>query len=458
MKKTIIEILSDYTCQLRFEDLPAEVVRKANDCFFDFVGCYFGAVKRDNITHVIEGITAFNPMPESTIWGTGLACGIAEASMAIGTAGYHLEYDDGISVAGHWGSSSIPATYLSVVKHNGNGEELITSIVAAYEVGTRISRMFSPYLLKKHIHFPCTMGAFAAATGYAKGAKTSSDVLAGALSLAGLFPVGTYSTAISGAEGKGLYSGWPNYLGINAVRLSDLGLTGDRDIMEAPDGFANAVGLAPMTDDQLFSAVEGLGTSYRFMEVYFKPYPCCRWLHAPIHSVLGLMKKNNLTKDDIVSIDIGAPEFAMMYNTHTGFDSKVACQYSIPYSVGAAAYFGKLDIDEFEESVRTDINLNTYIGRISMHIDDELQARFPEYFGVRLEITLKDGRVLTSQEGTPWGPDSPPDKEELVEKFVSLTNGVLSLKDQKEWIELYHEGFEHPDSFMQIYELLKKKI
>lgn len=458
MKETILERLSAFGTGLRFEDLPPEVAARANDCFFDFVGCYYGAIKRDNIPQVVRGIAAMNPAEESGIWGTGLRCGTAEAALAMGTVGYHLEYDDGISVSGHWGSASIPASFLAVARAGGDGKDLLTAIIAGYEVGCRISRMFSPRLLKKHIHFPCTMGAFGAAAGYAKGSGASKEELVGALSLAGLFPVGTYSTATSGARGKGLYSGWPNYLGINALRLSQLGLTGDADVMEAPDGFANAVGLAPMTEDYLEEAGRDLGKEFRVMQVYFKPYPCCRWLHAPVYALLNLMKEHRISRDEIETIDIGGPEFAMMYDTRSGYSSKVTCQYSIPYSVGAAAWFGRLGLEEFEEPARTDEGLIKFISRIRMRVDEELQAKFPQVFGVILTLTLKDGRVFRVQQGTPWSPDAPATQEELVDKFRMLTQGVISAEDQDEWVRLYRNGFQQEGSFDRVLELTGKPV
>lgn len=451
--ETILEKLADFAQQLKFEDLPRNVVRKANDCLLDFAGCYYAAVGRDDMPKVIRGIAAINPAPESRIWGTDLKCGIAEAALAMGTAGYYLEYDDGISVSGHWGSASIPATFLSVAQSGGDGKNLITAIVTAYEVGCRISRMFSPRLLKKHIHFPCTMGAFGAAAGYAKGAGLSARQLAGALSLAGLFPVGTYSTATGGASGKSLYSGWPNYLGVNVVRLSGLGLMGDVDVMEAPDGFANAVGLAPMTEAYLNEAGSGLGEDYRFMQVYFKPYPCCRWLHAPVYAILRLMREHGITRDMIEKIEIGGPEFAMMYDTRSGYESKVTCQYSIPYSVGAAAFFGKLGLEEFEDSARSSPELRDFIDRIHMHIDEELQEKFPAVFGVRLRLVLTDDREFTLLQGTPWGPDAPASQDELLEKFRMLTDGVLTPGQQDAWERLYRDGFESEGAFDKLLQL-----
>lgn len=454
MDKTMIEQLSDFAAGLLFEDIPESVVCKANDCFFDLVGCYYGAIKRDNNPTVLRTIAAFNPMEEVPLWGTGIRCGIAEAALALGTVSYHLEYDDGISVAGHWGSASIPASFLAVQRHGGGGKAFLTAIVVAYEVGTRISRLFSPRLLKKHIHFPCTMGAFAAAAGFAKGETLTAGEFAGALSLAGLFPVGTYSTAISGAAGKGLYSGWPNYLGVNAVRFSRMGLTGDKDILENADGFGHALGLGPVTKEMREEALKDLGSSYRIMEVYFKPYPCCRWLHAPVHAVLQLMKENQIDRDQIRKIMIYGPEFAMMYNTHQGYESKVTCQYSIPYAVGAAAYYSQLGLDEFEASARCNPELLRFIDRIEMGVDQEMQQQFPLVFGVKLELHLTDGRILRDIQGTPWGPQNPPVQQELIEKFILLTAGVLTGEEQEEWIDCYRNGFEKEGMFERVSALL----
>ena len=90
--ETILEKLADFAQQLKFEDLPRNVVRKANDCLLDFAGCYYAAVGRDDMPKVIRGIAAINPAPESRIWGTDLKCGIAEAALAMGTAGYYLRF------------------------------------------------------------------------------------------------------------------------------------------------------------------------------------------------------------------------------------------------------------------------------------------------------------------------------------------------------------------------------
>ena len=454
MGVALLETLANFAVNLKYEDLPQDTVSKANDCFFDLIGCYYGAVKKDENLEIVKSITSWNASQEASAWGFPYKTGHAEAALVMGYLGYNLEYDDGISVAGHWGSASIPATYLGVIKAGGSGKQFIAALIAAYEVGTRISRIFAPRLLKKHVHFPCTMGAFAAATGYGKAIGFNSSQLSGALSLAGLFPVGAYSTAVAGAKGKSLYSGWPNYLGINACRLADVGLIGDPDILEHDYGFGNALGLGPVTFEQAEAASRDLGDHYLFMQVYFKRYPCCRWLHAPVSAVESLMQTHGFKCGDIEKITIGGPEFLLMYNTHTGLTSKVACQYSMPYSVAAAMFFGKLGVDEYEQEARDVLCNEDFIDRIEVETNSLLDAKFPGSFEVEVNVHLKNGLCFKRIEGMPWGPESPPSKDELIDKFTALTKDILSVQTQQDWVNLYRAGIETPGVFEKVQELL----
>ena len=455
-EKTLVERLAEFAAGLTFEQLPDSVVRRANDCFFDLVGCYYGALKKEENRKIAAELAKLNPAKEAVIWGTKHRCGIAGAALALGTLGYDLEYDDGISVSGHWGSASIPAAYLAVREMDGDGRDLVTAITAAYEVGSRISRVFSPELLKRHIHFPCTMGAFGAAAGYGAGRGKNADVLAGALSLAGLFPVGAYSTATSGAPGKGLYSGWPGYLGIHAVRLAGMGLTGDRDIMEHPDGFGRAVGLGPADPKVVGKALEGLGEQFHIMETYFKPYPCCRWLHAPVMGILELMREQRLRREDIERVIIGSPEFALMYDTREGFHTSVKCQYSIPYSVGAAAWFGRLTPEEYGDEARENEEFLRFIGRIDMVYDEELQKKFPGEFAVKMQVFTRDGQTYARRQSMPWGPENPPSAEELEDKFSMLTKDILTEEEICQWIEIHQRGIDKEGMFAMAAGLLER--
>jgi 2-methylcitrate dehydratase PrpD len=451
---TALARIASFTESLAYSSLPEEVVRRACDCFFDTVGCYFGALGRLEDRSMPHGIAALNPAPEASVWGLGIRCGIAEAALIGGCLAYDLEYDDGVSLAGHWGSSSIPAAFFSNVFHNGSGKNLICAIVAAYEAGTRISRFYSPRLLEKNVHFPCTMGAFAAITGYAKAAGLDAGAITGALSLAGLFPLGAYSTAISGAPGKCLYAGWPNYLGINAVRFSRLNLRGDADILEHQAGFSAPFGLAPLGTADYPALFGDLGKRFCIMDTYFKPYPCNRWFHAPVAAALKIKEENRFSADDVVSVVVYGPSFMEMYNIHDGFDSKVRCQYSLPYAVGAALTAGKLGLEEFESPMP---------GKALLELVKKIQVRQdpvspPSARPVRVEITLKNGVMFSVDQSHPWSPENPPSEDELIAKFSGLTASLLPDAARQRWIDCYTSGFYRDEVYQTVTRLLSEKI
>lgn len=90
-----------------------------------------------------------------------------------------------------------------------------------------------------------------------------------------------------------------------------------------------------------------------------------------------------------------------------------------------------------------------------MVIDEELQRNFPGTFSVNMELYTKDGNCYRCSETTPWGPDCPPAREELIEKFRVLTKQVLSEAEVEQWISLYQDGVESDGGFLRAINLLK---
>lgn len=451
---TLLERLGEFTADLDFSQLPSQVVSKANDAFFDLIGCYYGALRIDGNPELLNRVSRFSAATDVTLWGTGRKTGYAEAAMAHGCLGYHLEFDDGVSLGGHWGSASIPAVFSMVEHVNGNGRQLILGIVCAYEVGTRISRLYAARMLEKKIHFPCAMGAFAAAAGVGKVLGVQGSVVAGGLANACLTPVGPYSTAVSGATVKDFYSGWPGFLGIRMMDFATMGLCGDTNTFEAENGLGVIFGGEPLSEERTEAALADLGRHFSLMESYFKPYPCCRWLHAPASLLETALSRH--PGQIVREVVVRGPAFLKLYDTRNPFEQKTKAQYSIPYTLGALLVSGKLGPKEFELPFRTSEIVREASQKIRIAIDAEKDSAFPKKFSVSMDIIFVDGEVESLEGGLPWGPESPATKEELIAKFRFLTEGVLTASDIKAWVALYKQGLERDGSFSQALSLLGK--
>lgn len=456
MIETLLQSLSKYVRDLKFKDLTEEVISKANDAIFDLLGCYYGSLNDKTNQIIIRNALKNSSNNDVTIWGVGRKGSLADSAMAMGFCGYSLEYDDGVSLAGHWGSASIPACIATAEKNNKSGEDLIVSIVSAYEVGTRISRIYSSTMLKNKIHFPCAMGFYAAASGVGKLMDLDSKALTLGFSNGALAPVGPYSTAVSGGQIKSMYSGWPNFLGIRLMEFAADGIGGDEDIFESKDGLGVIFLDEPLSEQKKEEVLSSLGKEYMLMQSYFKPYPCCRWLHSPLYLLEGILKDN--PNKQISEIKVYGPNFLKLYDTRGCYEKKVKAQYSIPYTLAAMLINGSCGVEEFEEPFRTSNLIKEYTDKIVILADEDLESQFPKSFTVRLEVTFSTSEKVEKVGGLPWSPNCPATKIELINKFKTLTSSVLSTTTSEQLIKLYKEGFEKKNNFKTLLSILSTKI
>jgi len=452
--KTILEELAEFAVGISFEEIPKPVVRQANRCFIDLMGCFLGGFSIEQNRKLLTLALEINPKPEATVWGTGHKAGMAEAAMAHGCLAYHLEYDDGISLGAHWGSEAIPAALAAAEVGGCGGRDFLTAVVLAYEVGNRVSRVFSRDLLARGVHFPCAMGAFGAAAGVAKLMGLSAAQTASALGNACLSPVAPYGPAFSGAAIKDAYSGWPNALGIIMVRLSQAGWDGPKDLLEGPEGMGRILGWRGSTQELRRGILDGIGEEFEIMRTYFKPFPCCRWLHAAVQAMLDLKEQGEWTATEVESILVEGPGFLRMYDKTEEIDQEIKARYSLPYVVSAAALFGHLGIEEFDELRRGHPPLLALMDRVKVGLDTSLDQAFPDQFRTRVSVQSKGGKLWKNESGLPWGPDNPPTDTELTQKFSYLAGRVLAPVQIQSWLELFAKGIESDEGLGRLLGLL----
>ena len=85
-------------------------------------------------------------------------------------------------------------------------------------------------------------------------------------------------------------SGWGVLAGLSALVLAEKGFEG------APAITVEDQAAAPFWAD--------LGQRWIMQRQFVKPYPVCRWAHAPIDGVRELMAANTLRHDDIAAIRV----------------------------------------------------------------------------------------------------------------------------------------------------------
>jgi 2-methylcitrate dehydratase PrpD len=208
-------------------------------------------------------------------------------------------------------------------------------------------------------------------------------------------------------------SGWGAMVGISSAILAEMGFTG------APAITVEAAEVKPIWAD--------LGGRWVMTDQYVKPYPICRWAHAPIDGVRELMLANSLTHDDIAGIRINTfHEGACLFQGVP--DSTAVAQYSLSFAVAAQTVHGRIGLEHVSGAGLRDAQVLAMIDRISVAESDAHNASFPNTRDADVQITLHDGRVLDSGlVHARGGSERPMAEADIITKFEEFAGPVLGV-------------------------------
>src|SRR5258708_24808186 len=187
------KILAHFAAELRFEDIPAPVLRRAEDLFLDWFGSAL-AGKGARPVEAIErfAITMGPAIGESEVLISRRRTSPLFAAMVNAASSHFAEQDDV-----HNGAVFHPATVvfppvLAVAQTVGSsGLELLTAAVAGYEVGIRVGE----FLGRSHyqvFHTTGTAGTLAAAAAVGRLLNLSAEQMLDAFGSAGTQPAGVW--------------------------------------------------------------------------------------------------------------------------------------------------------------------------------------------------------------------------------------------------------------------------
>ena len=158
--------LAEYASGLRYDDLPPQVVERAKDCITDTVAVIVqgGGLPWSRI--VASYAQRIGAGGRSRILGTdGPTLHAPAAALANGALAHAFESDNltkpGAGV--HPGATLVPPGLAVAQERGSSGRELITAVVAGFEVMYRIGYATKHSNERRGFHAPGTTGPFAAA-------------------------------------------------------------------------------------------------------------------------------------------------------------------------------------------------------------------------------------------------------------------------------------------------------
>jgi len=432
-----LDMLADYALDMRFDRLPAETIASAQNCVLDCIASAIAGAQNPGARAARAAAgAAFGQGAQASVWFTGTRMPTAAAILANSTAASILDLDDGHRAAtGHPGAAIIPVCLAVAEEQGSSWEELITAIVIGYEIAVRVAagRDFSRLDTMSTGKW-CNYGV-AAAVGRLRGLKR--ETLIQAMAVSGVYGPNQSAAGYSKVMGNHAKEGitWSTVTGCIAVSLAEAGFTGPTDILDHPAYFERA------------AILRGLGRSFAIDRVYFKPYSCCRWAHAAIDGLTDIVEGDGLRWEAVTSVEVHTFERALKLNNEPDPNTLEGAQYSVPFVLGVAAVEGRSALLPLtEESLHRPETVD-FAGRVSLLVDEEIDAAFPATTGARIVLKTATGQHVREVRHPLGDPDNPMPHDLLVTKFRTATRNVLSAARQEEILsalETFNAGDYRP--------------
>jgi len=434
MTKTVSERLADFVQRASYENLPKEVIHQARRCLLDTCGAVIAGSYHSTSGKIAQSYArSLEEPPKATIIGTDIMRSPQTAAFANGIAAHALELDDGSRHATyHPGSSIIPSSLALCEAEGKAAQDLIAAIAVGYEVSIRIGKSMNPHHYLKGFHPTGTVAHFGTTAACSQILNLSVEETVNALGLAGSLASGINQYEIDGSLVKHLHPGNAARNGILTALLAKEGLTGPRGVIEGRLGFCHC-----FSDRYDISSItEGLGTQYDILSIYFKPYPSCRYVHYANEATLNILKEHPMTPEDIDQIHILTHQNAKQGSDIPDYQTVLHARLSIQYGIASILARGKAGLQEYTEEAIKDPKVHEIAKKITIEIDPEIQKLYPNPRSMIVQIKDKKGNIYSSRVDYPKGdPENPMTDEELTDKFIDVTEGVISKKRQAEIIE-----------------------
>ena len=408
--------------------IPKRVVDHAKNVIVDWAGCGIGGADVDS-TKMVKSVFLGQP-GDCTVF-CGEKASVERAAFINGSSSHALEMDDASYDAGGHPAVVILSAAMAVAETvNASGRDFLLSIIWGYDMMTRVGRGIVPdNSFERGWHPTAICGIFGATVAAAWLMRLDAEKLANALGIAGGFASGNLECYADGSLTKRLNPANAAMGGINAARLAAAGYTGPKWVFEGKHGFFTSYTDNPKPGRML----ENLDYSEYPLELAaFKPYACCRYNHAPIDSILGLISDHNLKSDDIEKIVIDTCSMAIRAVVEPR-DIKyvppnvVGAQFSLPYTAACAALFEDVSVTQFTDEKLEDKNILDFAKKIEMVHTGEMDQYLPSIFAADVTIRMKDGgefkRLTKFSKGDPENPMS---IKEIKDKFISLCQMTIS--------------------------------
>lgn len=423
---TLSEQFARYIVNVRFEDIPKDVIHFTKLCIVDYYASLLKGFEAEPVHIMNDTAIILGGLPQATAV-SGLKTSVTNVAFVNGGASHVIELDDihkGSIV--HAATAIMPAAIAVAEWQNVSGKKLIEAIVAGYEVAFRVGETVTPSHYY-YFHNTATCGTFGAAAAVAKVLDLSDEQIVEALGSAGTQAAGLWEFIEDGAMSKQLHPGKAGMNGIISCLLAERGFTGAKEIFEGRRGFFQSMS----EEYDVTKMIQGLGEQYKILENSFKIHASCRHTHAAMDLALELHQMGvERGFEQIDSIKVGAYKVALDITDDANPQTIYGAKFSMQFCVALALLQGKGGFNEFNKDTLQDPAIRDVMKKLEVYTDDEINSKYPNEWGARIEVVWKDGTISKFVSAYPKGdPENAFIEEDFIQKFQDLVPLEQQQKD-----------------------------
>ena len=451
--------LANFIATLDIAGCSAAVLAQAKRGIVDTLGCALGGSRTPPMAAAMRAARCQGDGGPATVIGLGWHTAPDRAAFLNALSANALDYDGGIVRQGHYGPTVVAAALAVGEMVHATGPQILSAVVAGYEVVTRVGAA-----LRASVERHRQVSGYGPYQGFGAAAATGSllgldpERMAYALGLCGAFAPVPATQASNWADRPLSWTkdmvAWPARVGVEAALLAEAGFIGPRTIFEGDKGFWRMAG-SDRYDPRLL--VAGLGDEFRFLDMYFKPYPCCRWHHAALEGVRTVLDRHGWTAGDVAGIQIGVAREILGDLDHHDPHNLVDAQFSMPYVVSMVVLGVEPGPHWYDPERLASPRVRELMAKVTLHLDADMESLFEgqSVAGAKVQVTGRDGRQDQTLVEIAYGHAlNPMTDADLAAKFLSQAAECMAPDAARTALDLIMD-LEHLDCAATLTALLE---
>ena len=415
-----LQELADFASGFKAPDLPANVLERVKWMVADCLGVTGAGMQEPEMAAYARIHMGSAASGNAWVIGAGVRSNALCAAFLNGIAGTWHELDEGHTLAkGHPAIQLFPAALAVAQEEHVSGLELLAAIAIGYEVSSRINRAGR---IRPGIHPHGTFGVIGAALAVARMRRLPAGDYRRLINIAAGLPLASsYNSIQDGATVRNVFTGHSAFMGINAVRFTEAGFTGEKDGVRTTFGTVLGDAFEPEV------ALAGLGTDWMTANGYFKLQPTARSIHPAIDAVedaVGKAPGKRIAPERVTDIRVrtfGSAAQKKQKDIRTAFGAK----FSIPFAVATFIVNGRATLDCFDDDDVANPLIQTLLGKVDLAEDVAMTQAYPGKQPCTVEIRLENGESYEGRCDIVRGePGKPNVIGEIRGKFMNLAAPV----------------------------------